>query len=333
MTDQKSGTEATANTNQSAGGDVGQQASRPTQISARGFGQIAKRLVTRIGETQLSLIAAGIAFFGLLAIFPAMSALVAVSGLLLTPETVSTQLAPMIAALPPAAGEILSGQLEELTATSTEKLSWALILALALALFSASRGTLNLIVGLNVIYEEAETRGFVRVQLTGLLMTLAAILGLIVALAMVAAFPVLAATLGAADTVTQVILLLRWPLLLIAAIVGFGLLYRHSPARRPANWSWVSPGAVTGVLIWLAATGGFSWYVQTFGNYSETFGALAGVIILMMWLYLTSFAILFGALIDAELEAQTRRDTTIGPPRPMGQRGAVKADRSEAVET
>ncbi|WP_425093462.1 YihY/virulence factor BrkB family protein [Tropicimonas sp. S265A] len=315
----------------SSSNSVGLRASRPSEIPPRGLGQVAGRIVQRLGETRLSLIAAGIAFFGLLAIFPALTALVAVAGLILTPDAVATQLGPMIDALPPAAAEIVSGQITEVAAANNSGLNWTLVIGVGLALFSASRGTLHLINGLNVAYEEDEDRGFFKLQLLGILITLCTVVGMTLALTVAAALPIVADMFFRTSLLADIMVLLRWPFLLLVAIAAFAALYRFAPSRRAARWRWITPGALSAVAIWIAATIGFSWYAQTFGSYSETFGALAGVVILMMWLFLTSFAVLIGALIDAELEAQTGRDNTVGGDQPIGQRGAVKADQAKGL--
>ncbi|MEL7184072.1 MAG: YihY/virulence factor BrkB family protein [Pseudomonadota bacterium] len=310
---------------------LGQAATAPRAIPIRGLGQVAGRLFTRIGDTNLSLVAAGVAFFGLLALFPAITAFVALTGLLLDPAIVSAEIAPMLNTLPAAAAEVLEDQITNLSASRDEALSWTLVVSLAVATFSASRGTLNLVAGLNAAYEEREARGFLRLQAMGLLLTLGLILGTLLTLVVVAVLPIVLGAIAGDALASVIVLLLRWPVLLGAAALGFAALYRFGPSRRSAKWRWITPGAAVAVALWLTGTIGFAWYVQTFGSYNQTFGALAGVIVLMLWLYLSSFALLLGALIDAELEAQTAKDTTIGPDRPMGARGATKADRCDAV--
>ncbi|GIT92047.1 hypothetical protein JANAI62_25040 [Jannaschia pagri] len=310
-------------------GQTGRGARRPSQIPLRGVFQVAKRVTRRLMDTQLSLISAGVAFFGLLAVFPALSALVALGGVLLTPVEIATQIDPLLATLPPAAAEIISGQLSALAATSNDTLSWTLALGLLIAVFSASRGTLNLMTGLNVAYEERERRNFFVVQIMALMITVVGLIGFVLTLATVAVLPFIAQLVGENSLTAQLILIARWPFLVAVAVFSFGALYKFGPSRRPARWRWVTPGAALAVAVWLGATVGFSWYVSTFGTYAETFGALAGVIVLMLWLFLSSFALLLGALVDAELEAQTAADSTIGPARPIGHRGAVKADTVE----
>ncbi|WP_224816408.1 YihY/virulence factor BrkB family protein [Hasllibacter sp. MH4015] len=309
---------------------VGQAAIRPAEIPPRGYWQVAKRLFHRVTDNRIGLIAAGVAFYALLALFPAITALVAIGGVVIDPVTIAAEIEPLLASLPTSAADIMRGQLTELATSDEESLGWAAIFALLLALFSASRGTLNLIAGLNVAYEEYEERGLIRLHLTSLVLTLLAVIGVIVTLLIAGAIPIVVATLAGPGPGADLALLLRWPLLFIAAVLGFSALYKFGPSRRPAKWRWLTPGATLAVILWVAGTIGFSWYVQGFAAYNETFGALAGVIILLMWLWLTSFAILLGATFDAEIEAQTAKDSTIGPQRPMGERGAVKADSCDA---
>ncbi|MEO0486129.1 MAG: YihY/virulence factor BrkB family protein [Pseudomonadota bacterium] len=297
-------------THTAAGGSDLTQSHRPSLVRLREFGQLAARIGKRFGEIRLPLIAAGIAFFGLLALFPALSALVALGGFFLSTEDISAQIEPLLSALPPSASAILEGQLRAVAGTSDGSLSWALGLGLALALYSASRGTLTLMDGLNAARAEREDRGFFTVQATGLAITFAGLVSFVMTLALVAGLPAIASVFPEGSLTAQLILIARWPLLVALAIFGFAALYRFGPSRPPKRWAWITPGAVFAVVLWLGATVGFSWYVQTFGTYAETFGALAGVVVLMLWLFLSSFALLFGALLDAELEVQLAPDGT-----------------------
>ena len=261
------------------------------------------RILHRLGDTELSLIAGGVAFFGLLALFPALASFAAVAGLLLDATTVEAQLAPMIDTLPDIAGQLLQAQLTELAQAESGTLNSTLIIGLGLSLFSASRGTLNLMGGLNVARSQPETRGFILKQATGLVLTFGLILGLTISLALVAALPVILSYVASDALASDIVLLIRWPLLLAAAMLGFGLLYRFGAGPTDTAGRLITPGAMVAVILWLVGTIGFAWYVQTFGTYNRTFGTLAGVIVLMLWLYLSSFAVLTGAVVDAELAA------------------------------
>lgn len=305
---------------------TGQNARRPDQFGVGDLWRTGQRVADRTGRDRIGLVAAGVAFFALLALFPGITALVALAGLILDPADIIDPLENGTAALPPAAREILLGQVRQVVGGGASGLNLAALAGLALALYSASRGVANLIAGLNVAYEENEERGFAKL----LLLTVALTLFLLVTLSLVLAFfAILPAALGWAGDMPALSVaadIARWPLLLLVGALIFTTLYRFGPSRRAARWRWLAPGGLLACALWIAGTAGFGWYVETLGTYAETFGALAGVIVLLLWLWLSAFAVLLGAVVDAELEHQTRRDSTVGPERPMGQRGAVKAD-------
>lgn len=304
----------------------GLNADTPTQLGRRGTWAAAQRVVERIGRDRIGLVAAGVAFFTLLSLFPGIAALVAIAGLIIDPTQIAAMLHDSAAALPPAAREILMGQVNEVAGDGSTGLNLAAIAGVALAIYSASRGVANLIAGLNVAYEEDEARGFIPLTVLTLALTFFLIIALSTVLVAVAILPAALSALGSNVTLSMVVDIARWPFLLIVGAALFTTLYRFGPSRRAARWRWLAPGGILACAVWIMATAGFGWYVETLGNYAETFGALAGVIVLMLWLWLSAFAVLTGAVIDAELEHQTARDSTIGSPRPMGQRGAVKAD-------
>lgn len=304
----------------------GRDATHPGVMPWRGWLDILRRVLRRQGAINLGLIAAGIAFYGLLSLFPGITAMVALAGLLVDPSQLAEHSAPLAAILPDAAERIVLGQVEEVLETDSASLSFAALATLALALFSASRAVYNFIIGLNLVYDEEETRGFLRVALMTLLLTVGLIAGLLCAVLIVAALPVIAAWFGG-TVLTDAVMLLRWPVLLLIGALGIAVLFRYAPDRRNARWRWLTPGALFSCLFWVAGSFAFSAYVQSFGMYNETFGALGGVIILLTWLWLSAFIVLLGALLDAEMEAQTARDSTVGKERPRGSRGAVKADR------
>lgn len=303
----------------------GRNASHPTAIPAKGWLDIGRRVVTRQSDAHLGLLAAGVAFYGLLSLFPGITAAVAIVGLVLDPSVILQNSQSLAALLPESAREIVMGQLREVTGADSASLSFAALFAVLLALYSASKAVASLISGLNVVYEEDEDRGFITLTLLKMGMTLGLIGGLLLGVIVVAALPAIASWFGAAF-LSDLIMYLRWPVLFVIAGAGIACLYRYGPDRRAAKWRWLTPGAGLACLLWVAGSFGFSLYVQSFGTYNETFGALGGVIVLLTWLWLSAFIVLLGALLDAELEAQTARDSTIGPSRPMGERGAVKAD-------
>ncbi|MEL6646184.1 MAG: YihY/virulence factor BrkB family protein [Pseudomonadota bacterium] len=304
----------------------GRDATRPTDISFSGWLDILARLVARLGSSHIALISAGVAFYGLLSLFPTITAGVALIGIFYDPETLITEADWLFTILPEAAGQLITQQLREVAGTAQGSLEFAAILSLAIALWSSSNATGSLIQGLGVIYEEEDRRGFLIGRLFVIVLTVCLIIGLALTLVIIAAIPAAFTLIGAGSLITDLAFTLRWPIMFALGVVGITLLYRYGPDRRNARVRWLTPGAVLACLLWVSGTVAFSIYVQSFGNYNETFGTLAGVIILLTWMWLSAFVVLLGALFDAELEAQTAKDTTVGRDRPMGQRGAVKAD-------
>jgi membrane protein len=309
------------------GGQVpGEQASTPTQIPAKGWWQVVKRGWKEASEDQVPLLGAGVAFFGFLALFPALAAFTLIYGLVADPATISAQTQTLTASLPPEARTLLVGQLDQLASAPQQSLGWGLVLALVLALWSASGGVGNLITAVNIAYDEEKKRGFVKDKLLALGVTVGAVIFMALIVALMAGVPVVLGFLDVNGPLRWVTEVVRWLLLAALVMVALAVLYRVAPDRDAPKFRWVSAGAVTATVLWLVASAAFSLYVTFFGNYAKTYGALAGVVLLMLWLWLTSYAILLGAEINAESEEQTVKDTTSGPEQPLGRRGAVKAD-------
>jgi membrane protein len=304
----------------------GREASRPGEIPSRGWLDIAKRVKRQIREDKLSIIAAGVAFYGLLAVFPGLVALVGIYGLVADPAQIERQMSAVSAMLPPQAAEVLLTQLHDLASTDRTALGFGAIAGLLLALWSASAAVRTLMEALNVAYDEEESRGFIRFYGTALLLTLAGIVGVILAIGLVVALPAVLGLAGPSSVVDILLRIVRWPILALLAIVGFAVVYRYGPSRREPRWRWVSWGATVAVALWIVGSALFSLYVTRFGNYNETYGAAGAVVILLMWFLLSSYAILMGAEINAATERQTRKDTTAGGDKPMGARGAYTAD-------
>jgi membrane protein len=302
----------------------GVDADKPTEIPVAGWWQVSKRSWAEAKADQVPLLAAGVAFFGFLSVFPAIAAAVLTYGLVADPGQIRDQVGELTAAMPASGRELLLEQLDTLTSAPRQSLGIGVAVALIIALWSASGGVGYLISAVNLAYDEDETRGFIRRKLLALGMTLGAILFVLLAIGLFAA----GAAIGD-DLATPVRIGLEVLRLVVAVVlitVALAVVYRLAPARDAARIRWVSMGAVVATIIWLLASIGFSVYVQTFGNYAKTYGSLAAVVVLMLWLWLTAYAVLLGAEINAEAEQQTARDTTKGEPRPLGRRDAVKAD-------
>jgi membrane protein len=302
----------------------GRQAELPQQIPPRGWQDIAKRTAKEIKQDQVPLLSAGVAFYALLALFPAIIAGVSIYGLVADPTTVQNQINELTNLLSPETAKLVGDQLEQVTSGAGGALGLATAVGILTALWSASSGMKALITGVNLAYDEAEGRKFVKLRGLALVLTLGAMLLLAVALFLIVGFPAIA---DSWPTVLRwVASVLRWVLLAGLLIAGLAALYRYAPDRDEPRWTWVSPGSVVATLLWVLASIGFSIYANSFGNYNKTYGALAGVIILMFWLFLTAFVVLVGAELNTEMELQTAKDTTAGPTRPMGERDAHAAD-------
>ncbi len=304
----------------------GRLAETPLDIPARGWRDVLWRVYGRIWNDNISLIAAGVAFYGLLGLFPGIAALMAIGGLLLEPSVVATEIQTLVGVLPTDAAQIIIDQAQAVAGSHEAGLGLAVVVGLVTALYSSSRGVASLVQGMNVAYEEREKRGFLNVFAMTLVLTVFLILVLVLTVAALLGLPVVINILPLGELAEDVVLVLRWPLVTAMVVFTLAVLYRWGPSRNPPQWRWVTPGAMLACGLWVLGTYGFGFYVGNFGSYNETFGTLGGVIVLMLWMWLSAFIVLLGAEFDAEMEAQTQRDTTVGPVRPMGQRGATKAD-------
>jgi membrane protein len=302
----------------------GRRAERPQQIPPKGWKEIALRLKTEIKQDQVPLLAAGVAFYALLSLFPAIIAAVSIYGLVADPTTVRDQLAKLTQTLSPETAKLVGEQLRQVTAGAGGALGLATVLGILIALWSASSGMKALVTGVNLAYDETETRKFLKLRGLALLLTLGAMVLMGVALGLIVAFPAL--TNDWPTLLRWAASVLRWLLLAALLIVGLAVLYRYAPDRDQPKWSWVSWGSGIATLLWVLASIGFSIYATFFGNYNKTYGTLAGVIILMFWLFLTALVVLVGAELNTEMELQTAKDTTAGPERPLGERQAHAAD-------
>jgi membrane protein len=314
-----------------ANGDRGRGAAAPQEIPAKGWKDIAKRTGKEVKADQVPLLAAGVAFYVLLALFPAIIAGVSIYGLVADPQTVRDQINQLAQTLSPETAKLIGTQVQQVTSSAGGALGLATVIGILTALWSASSGMKALITGVNLAYDEPEGRKFVKLRGLSILMTLAAMVLLGVALALIVGFP---AVPDSWPTVLQwTAAVVRFVLLAVLLMAGLAALYRYAPDRDKPKWSWASPGSVVATVLWVLASVGFSVYVNAFGNYNKTYGALAGIIILMFWLYLTAFVVLVGAELNAELELQTAKDTTAGPEQPLGERDAHAADHVAEAAT
>ncbi|MDO9708347.1 YihY/virulence factor BrkB family protein [Paracraurococcus lichenis] len=309
-----------------AAGGHGHEATSPADFPARGWWEILKRTASEVNNDRVMTEAAGITFYTLLALFPALAALISIYGLFADPATINEHLQAVADVIPSGGMQIIDEQVRRITSKGSGTLGFGAVLGLATSLWSANQAMKAFVDSLNIVYGEKEKRSFFKRLAVTMAFTVAGILFIVLAMVGVVAIPVVLNFVGLGGTLDSVLRLARWPVLLIA--VGFFLacLYRYGPSRERAQWRWVSWGSAFASLAWVAFSLGFSWYVTHFGSYNETYGSLGAVIGFMTWIWLSSTVVLAGAELDAEMEHQTARDTTTGPERPLGARGARMAD-------
>ncbi|MFC0203968.1 YihY/virulence factor BrkB family protein [Novosphingobium soli] len=315
------------NGHRGAGVEKGREATSPWRMPWKGWKEVLVRTAKETSADNVSLVAAGVSFYGFLALLPLLGATVLAYGLLAEPETVLRNMAEMARIMPDDIARLVGEQLMYVVRSSGEKKGLGVLIALALALFSARNGAAAIVTALNIAYEEEEKRGFLKVNLLALTITAAAVAMTVVALLAVTVVARIEALLPGSQPLLEFgTKALSHLLLLAVAATAAAALYRYGPSRENARWMWLSPGSLLFALCWVALTLGFGTYVTTFGNYSATYGSLAAVVILLTWMYLSSYLLVFGAELNSELEHQTRRDTTEGAASPMGTRGAWAAD-------
>ena len=310
----------------------GAWASRPSSLRYPAWREIAWRVWTNSGTHNVGLMAAGIGFYAFLSFVPLLGSLVMTYGLVADPSTVAEHMDVAVRHLPRSASNLVNDQLLNLTSTAAEKKGLGLLLALAVAIFGATRASGALISALNVVYEQNDRRGFLRGfgLATVLILCIMAVglLGLVAA-SLYAFMGDIAAELGWAWA--TMLRLLAWLAAGSACILSLAAIYRFVPDREEAKWRWLTIGSVVATTGWLLATLGFGLYAANFGKYNATYGSLGAVVVLLIWLYLSAYALLLGALVNAEVERQVAIDTTTAPEKPIGKRGAVMADMSIAT--
>jgi membrane protein len=310
-----------ANTND----ERGRSASSPSEIPALGWKDIILRIYRNLSKDRLIVIAAGVTFYVLLAIFPAVAALVSLYGLFADPITLSTHVDSLRGLIPEGAVQIVHDQMTRVAA-QRNALGFAFVIGFLLSLWSANAGVKALFDALNLVYSEEEERGFLKLDAISLAFTLAAIVFLLLAIGVVVALPIAFKFVGLESATETIVYIVRWPILFIVVALALACLYRYGPSRRKPQWRWTSWGSAFAALVWLAISILFSWYAAHFGSFNKTYGSLGAVIGFMVWIWISIIVVLIGAEIDAEIEHQTARDTTTGAPKPMGARGATMAD-------
>ncbi|MGI4946206.1 MAG: YihY/virulence factor BrkB family protein [Janthinobacterium lividum] len=312
-----------------AAGDDGRgsNAAKPSNIPAQGWWDILKRTAKQVSADRVMTEAAGVTFFALLSVFPALAALVSLYGLVADPATIEGQVKSLAGVMPQGGLSILSDQIHTLISVPRGKLGFGVLIGLATSLWSANQGMKALFDALNVVNDEEETRSFLKRTAVTLGFTLGALVFVVLAMAAVVVLPAVLAFVGLGSVVELLLRALRWPLLLGVIAVLLAMIYRYGPDRERARWQWVSWGSGFAAVAWVVGSAAFSWYVANFGSYDKTYGSLGAVIGFMTWLWISTIIVLTGAELNTAMEEQTGRDTTTGPERAPGSRGATKADR------
>lgn len=303
----------------------GRHAEKPSDVPKAGWLDILARTQQQLSEDNLTIVAAGIAFYGFVAVVPALAALIAIYGLVADPSQVAAQISSLAAVVPGEVLPMLEEQMKRITSNS-QAAGISAVLGVLLALYSANNATKAMLTGLNIAYDETERRGFFRLMLIAFTLTIGGIIAAVLALSLVAVLPSVLERLHISPGTETLLNWLRWPILIGGFMSALAVLYRYGPARHNAKWSWVTWGAVVATVLWLIGSAAFSLYVTKVGSYDKTYGPLGAVVVFLMWLFISALAVMVGAELNAEMERQTIKDTTEGPPKPLGQRQATAAD-------
>ena len=311
----------------------GRLATTPSEIPLRGWKDILLRVYSNVSEHRILALAAGMTYYSLLAIFPALAALVAVYGLFADPSAIARHLDQVSGVLPGGAIEVAREQLTRVASKGPQALGLTFLIGLGVSLWSANAAMKSLFDTLNIVYGEEEKRGFVKLNAISLLFTVGGIVFVVVALGAIVVIPVALKYIGLSEVADLLLRLGRWPAMFVVLTLALAVIYRYGPSREAPRWRWITWGSALAAILWLGISALFSWYASSFGNFNETYGSLGAVIGFMTWLWISAIVILLGAELDAEMEHQTVRDTTTGSPKPMGARGARVADTVGAAQS
>jgi membrane protein len=301
-------------------GERGQNADTPWEIPKPGWKDILKRTKAGIREDHITIVAGGVSFFTLLGIIPALVAVISIYGLFAAPGQIQEQFNQLAGVVPAEAHQLLSEQMQQIS-RSSKSAGWGAAIGILLALWGGSKAVKALVEGLNIMFDVEEKRGFLKLNLVAVLLTLAGVVGVVIAVGLIAVLPAAIGALGLGETGETLVSILRWPLLLVFFLLALAVMYRFAPCREEPKWRWVTWGAVAATALWLAVSGLFSLYVANFNSYNKTYGSLGAVVILLMWFYITAYVVLLGAELDSEMERQTAKDTRAdAPSNAFGQR-------------
>jgi membrane protein len=310
----------------------GRSAETPSQIPARGWKDILLRVYHGISENRILLVAAGVTFYALLAIFPGIAALISIYGLFADPATIASHLDTIASVAPSGAIDVLRDQMTRLASQRGATLGVSFLIGLAISLWTANSGVKAIFDALNIVYGEGEKRSFIKLNAVTLFVTLGIVVFILLTLAAVVALPVVLTYIPLPGVTAFIVRIGRWPILFALVTLGLAVLYRYGPSRTEPRWRWITWGSVSAAVVWLAASALFSWYVASFGSYNKTYGSLGAIIGFMTWIWISIIVVLVGAKLNAEMEHQTVRDSTAGQPKPLGKRGAGMADTIGATQ-
>jgi membrane protein len=313
-------------------GDHGRHASTPSEIPARGWKDILLRVYANVSKHRILSLAAGMTYYSILAIFPAIAALVAIYGLFADPTTIARHLDQLGGFLPGGALEVAREQLTRVASKGSQTLGLTFVIGLGISVWSANAAMKSLFDTLNVVHGEEEKRGFIKLNTISLGFTAGGVVFVAAALGAIVAVPVILDYVGLSNAGGLLLRVGRWPAMYLVITFALAVIYRYGPSREEARWRWITWGSAIAALLWLAVSGLFSWYAANFGKFNETYGSLGAIIGFMTWLWISAIVILLGAEIDAEMEHQTAQDTTTGSPKPIGVRGARMADTVGAAQ-
>lgn len=305
--------------------DLGRDAHAPQEIPSAGWWQIVKRVFKGLTHQRVGLISAGLAFYSFLSLIPILTSLIMIYGMVAEPSTVRAQLLDLGGILPSDVLSLLDREMDRITGENRVA-GWGLVLSIAATLWGSSKAMSALTIAVNIAYQEVTSRGFLKQRLVALMLTASSIVFGALVLSLLAVLPASLAWLHTTPFLQKTISLTRWPFLFLAAITWLSVVYRYAPNRQHARWRWLTRGSLVAATLWLAASLIFTFSAAHFFDYSATYGSLGAILLVLLWFYISSYAVLIGAFVNAESEHQTELDTTTGPQKPLGERGAYVAD-------
>lgn len=310
----------------------GHNADRPSEIPVKGWKDIGSRVLKQVKSDHVQIVSSGVAFYFFMALFPTIVAAMSIYGLILDPASIQDHISALSRILPGEAAGMIEGFIKPIISKPSDHLSWSLILSIVISIWSANQGTNALFEGINIAYNEEDNRSFFKKTGTTLLFTLGGLFIGLLSIVIVIFFPALIEHIHLGSVVESVLSWSRWLILAGLIIFALGVIYKIAPDRDNPEIKWISWGSIIAATLWILGSLLFSWYVKNFGSYGEMYGSLAAVVIMLLWLFLTAFIILLGAEINSEMEHQTSKDTTVGPDRPLGERGGYHADHVAGKE-